>query len=146
MILKKVVSVCLCAGLPGFVCASPDRATPGARSARSCDPALAALFAPRHPQLGRYEVCQDPRGIEDATPAGWAIEREHPLDAFGASPIDRSKLVRLYGGRQARVARGWTRTSDGFESVTLISPHPARDFTRLEPGTLVIRWISGPGL
>ena len=108
----------------------------------SCDPALAARFTPRRPLLGRYEVCTDPRPLEDVAPAGWAVLALDPVDAFGAAgSYDRTALAHLYGGARARVARGWTDTADRFESLTFISPYPNAALTALEPGTLVIRWI-----
>ena len=142
MILKNIVCVCLLASaLPS---SARDAAPQAPRSAGACDPALTTRFAPRHPQMGRYDVCADPDEIDKVAPDSWTIEPENPLDAFGSAPVDRARLMRLYGGMQPRVARGWRRASNLFESVTLISPYPALDFTRLEPGTLVIRWIS-PG-
>jgi hypothetical protein len=107
----------------------------------SCDPALAALFTPAHPQLGTYQVCTTPQPLAEVAPAGWTIEALEPLDAFGtAGPYRRSALARLYGGRRPMVARGWTSDGERFESVTMISPYPDRSLTRLEPGTLVVRW------
>jgi hypothetical protein len=106
-----------------------------------CDPTLTALFTPRHPRLGRFEVCTDPRPLAEVVPAGWAVEALEVLDAFGAArSYDRAGLARLYGGVRARVARGWTRTPDRFESRTYISPYPNAAMTSLEWGTLVIRW------
>jgi hypothetical protein len=108
----------------------------------ACDPALAARFTPRRPLLGRYEVCTDPRPLEDVAPAGWAVLALDPVDAFGAAgSYDRTALFHLYGAARARVARGWTDTAGRFESLTFISPHPNAALTALEPGTLVIRWV-----
>src|SRR5437899_1938044 len=112
----------------------------------ACDPAFAHLFTPLHPQLGQYEVCVASAAIEDAANAARrdgfqvaGIEELEPLDAFGTSgTYDRSALVRLYGGRRVKVARGWRRKEDGFESVTLVSPHPDAELRRLEPGTMSI--------
>ena len=119
-------------------------------AALTCDPELTRLFTPLHPQVGRYEVCVDPRPIEVlAKPSGpdrleaphyGPIEEVEALDAFGrAGPYDRSALARLYGGRRARVAHGWKREGDRFESITLISPYPDASLVRLEPGTMIIR-------
>src|SRR5919198_161536 len=55
----------------------------------------------------------------------------------GCDPV-RAALSRLYGGRRPRVARGWRRRGDVFESVTLISPYPDASLSRLNPGTMVI--------
>jgi hypothetical protein len=113
----------------------------------TCDPALAALFTPRHAQFGRYEVCTTPDTIETViaggglAPAGASIDALESLEAFGgAGSYDRSRLARLYGGARVRVARGWTESAGRFESVTLLSPYPDASLSRLNPGTMVIRW------
>jgi len=107
----------------------------------SCDTTLTALFAPRGPRLGRFEVCTDPRPLAEVVPAGWTVETLGALDAFGATrSYDRAALAHLYGGVRARVAHGWTRMPDRFESLTLISPYPNAAMTSLESGTLLIRW------
>jgi len=116
---------------------------------QGCNPTLAALFAPAHPELGRYEVCAEPDSIDAIIAVGRPEglhysnpEFAEPLDAFGAAgAYDRAKVARLYGGSRPRVARGWRRDADRFESFTLISPHPDVSLERLVPGTLVIRWI-----
>jgi hypothetical protein len=106
-----------------------------------CDSTLTALFTPRHPRLGRFEVCTDRRPLAEAIPAGWTVETLDALDAFGAArSYNRAWLASLYGGVRARVARGWTQTTEGFESLTFISPYPNAPMTSLEPGTMVIRW------
>ena len=110
----------------------------------SCDPALAALFAPRQPRIGSYEVCTTPEPLSRATPAGWTMgapENIDPLDAFGAAgSYDRSALARLYGGARARVVHGWRREGGRFESVTLISPFPDATLTHLRTGTMLIHF------
>ncbi len=116
---------------------------------QGCDPALQALFAPAHPQLGRYEVCAQAAAIESIVATGRAAgvrytvpEPSDPLDAFGAAgTYDRWRVTRLYGATRPTVARGWRAAGDRFESITLISPVPDPSLTRLLPGTLVIRWI-----
>jgi hypothetical protein len=106
-----------------------------------CDPALAALFTPARPHVGRYEVCTAPAPLAEDS------EAVEALDAFGAAgTYDRAKLARLYGGTRARVARTWTRTSGEFISITRISPYPDAALTRLIPGTLEIRFILSRGL
>jgi len=111
-----------------------------------CDPVFAELFTPRRPVLGRYEACTDPRPLAEMAPADWVVEALEPADAFGgAGSYDHAALARLYGGRRARVARGWTESADRFEAVTLISPYPNAAVTALEPGTLIIRWICDHG-
>ena len=114
----------------------------------SCDPALTALFTPFRPVLGRYEICTTAEPLERAaanTPGGpryGPSDMLEPLDAFVAGgPYNRAALVRLYGGTRVRVVRGWVDHGDRFESVTLLSPYPNATLTRLEPGTMMIRWI-----
>jgi len=113
---------------------------------QGCDPALTALFTPPRPVLGRYEACPDARAIEAVIAADrdthfGAVEETDWLAAFGsAGPYDRSRVARLYGGLGVHIARGWRADGNRFESVTLISPFPDASFTRLQPGTLVIRF------
>jgi len=119
----------------------------------TCDPAMTRLFTPLHPQLGRYEVCTDPRPLSEVVVARGgsgpesfhesAVEELEPLDAFGgAGTYDRFALARLYGGRRVKVVRGWRRADDRFESETLLSPYPNASLDRLEPGTMIVRWIT----
>jgi len=114
-----------------------------------CDPSLAALFTPRHSELGRYEVCTTAESIEQALAEGKpaklrdAIEPLEALDAFGAAgTYNRATLARLYGGTRVRVARRWQQRDDQFISETLLSPYPDPTLTRLNPGTMLIRWIA----
>src|SRR5262245_6596729 len=101
-----------------------------------CDEALAVLWTPRHPQLGRYEVCTTARPLPDIA-RGWTIETAPPLDVFGAAgSYDRAKVARLYRGRYPSVARGWLEDNGRILSMTLVSPYPNRELTALEPGTL----------
>lgn len=110
--------------------------------ALDCDAVLTALFTPARPQLGRYEVCTTREPLAALVGPDWRIEAVPPLDAFGAAgAYDRAALARLYGGRRATVARGWTEHGERFESIMLISPHPDASLTRLMPGTLVIRHV-----
>ncbi len=104
-------------------------------SAGSCDAALARLFTPLRPELGRYEACR----VD--TPAGDQAEALEPLDAFGSAGVyDRFALQRLYGGRRVMVRRTWTATADEFVSITGLSPYPDVSLTHLIEGTLEIRW------
>jgi hypothetical protein len=156
MILKKAAGVCLAVmgacSLAASAAAQPPRhdAPSEKKEVRPlfpvpCDPALAGAFTPPQPLLGRYEVCPDPRPLAVLASAA-QIEMLEAADAFGAAVrFDRSALVRLYRGTRAGVARGWTQNGDRFESVTLISPYPDGRFTRLESGTLIIRWICDRG-
>jgi hypothetical protein len=92
--------------------------------------------------LGRYEVCTDPRRLEDVAPAGWPVLALDAVDVFGAAgSYNRAALTRLYRGERAAVVRGWTESPERFESLTFVSPHPNAALTALEPGTMVIRWI-----
>jgi hypothetical protein len=102
----------------------------------ACEPALTALFTPRQPLMGRYDVCTTPEPLGEDQ--GEALEA---LDAFGtAGAYKRSALARLYGGRRVRVVRSWTASGGRFESVTRLSPYPDASLTRLWPGTMEIRF------
>ena len=104
-----------------------------------CDPALARLFTPLHPQLGTYRVCTTPTSLSEVAPAGWALERMAALDAFGrAGTYQRPALAQLFGGRSTSVARGWHQAADRITSFTLVSPFPNVELTMLEAGTLAI--------
>jgi hypothetical protein len=113
---------------------------------QQCDAALAALFTPPEPVAGQYEVCTTGQAVEDVvkSDAGThygAVEDTDWLGAFGfAGPYDHAHVARLYGGKGVRIARGWRRDGKRFESVTLISPYPDAALTRLNPGTLIIRF------
>ena len=150
MILKK--GLCVWQGTGGLLAAMVGTAVLTAAGSAlesqadarrgACDPAFAELFTPKVPLLGRYEACADPRPLEEVAPPGWDVEALVAADVFGgAGAYDHAALTRLYGGTRPRVVRGWTETADRFESATYISPYPNPAFTRLEPGTLVIRWI-----
>ena len=113
-----------------------------------CDPSLAALFTPPRAELGRYEVCTTAQPIEEVARAGEVdrrneIENLEALDAFGgAGPYNRAALARLYGGTRVQVLRRWRQQGDEFISETLLSPFPDVTLTRLNAGTMVIRWIA----
>jgi hypothetical protein len=107
-----------------------------------CAPRLAVLYAPPHPQLGRYEVCVAAAPLDRVADPAWPREQVAPLDALGsAGAYDRAAVARLYGALRPTVARGWIRRDGALESVTLISPAPDPTATRLDPGTLIIRLI-----
>jgi hypothetical protein len=100
------------------------------------------LFTPARPQLGRYDACTTRQTIDEVAENGWAIEPVSPIDAFGSvGSYDRGRVARLYGGRRARIARGWRRVTGGIEALTLISPHPDASLSTLHEGTLVIRYF-----
>ena len=130
----------------GLSCTVGLAQPPAHRRLPSCDPTLTALFTPPHPLLGRYEVCTsaDPIDIVAAAENGQFGQAEllEPLDALGqAGPYDRAAVVKLYGGRRARVVRGWRRDGDDIVSITLLSPHPDPTLTELRAGTLVIHYV-----
>jgi len=111
-----------------------------------CDSPLAALFTPPHPRAGRYEVCTTGEAIEIAAGQG-DIDALPPLDAFGAAgSYDRAALSRLYGGGRVKVARRWEQQGDEFVSLTYLSPYPDAQLTRLNAGTMVIRFTVPRGL
>ena len=113
------------------------------------DPALTARLTPKQPVAGRYEVCTSPAGFDDVMAALVAqgvqfgpVQAADPLDAFGtAGPYDRSAVSRLFGGRRAALARGWSQQDGGVVSVTIVSPYPNPAWRSLLPGTLVIRYL-----
>src|SRR5436190_4465286 len=111
-----------------------------------CDPLLGALFTPPRPELGRYEVCTTSAELESAaaetgTGQEVRIEALEALDAFGAAgPYNRAALARLYGGIRVRVVRRWQQRGNQFMSETLLSPYPDATLTRLNSGTMVIRF------
>jgi len=113
---------------------------------QGCDPALLALFTPPKPVVGHYEACTLDEPIDavvrsDAATRYGAVETTDWLGAFGtAGTYDHAHVARLYGGNGVRVARGWRKDGDRFESITLISPYPDAALTRLNPGTLIIRF------
>ena len=114
----------------------------GAQGDQACDPALAVLWTPAHPQLGRYEVCTTARPLTEIASPDWQVETVPPLDAFGtAGAYDQAVVARLYGGRRPSVARGWLADDGRFQAITLVSPYPNRQLTALEPGTLIIRYF-----
>jgi hypothetical protein len=113
------------------------------------DPALAALFTPKRPGAGTYEVCTLPASLDIVLAAEigdglrfGTVDAADPLDAFGmAGPYERSAVSRLFGGRRANVAHGWSARGRALMSVTLVSPYPNRTLTALLNGTLVIRYV-----
>lgn len=118
-------------------------------------PELRALFVPHHvpaqTSAWTYDVFVTDEAVDQLVkrmrasaavwPEGaWTIERIPPLDAFGADGrYDRYKLAGLFGGRRAHVARGpLVRDGRTIGAVTLISPYPDGDLTRLLDGTMSI--------
>lgn len=106
MIQKKRAGVCAAAALVVLGCAPPAGDGRNEAGSTPCDPALAAQFTPRRPSLSRYELCTDPRPLDAAAPAEWALLALDPVDAFGAAgSYDRTALARLYGSARARRPR-----------------------------------------
>lgn len=82
------------------------------------------------------QMTADPAAVR--TPGAWQPGHESPVDAFGtAGGYNRWLVLRLYGSRQPRVARG-ARMDRGriVEAWTLMSPYPSTDFVTLHPGTM----------
>ena len=114
---------------------------------------LALFTPPRHRDAYAAYVSSEP--LEDAiksalagvlaaapamsAPGRWQPQRVAATEAFGTGgPYDRWQLVRLYGARGPRVARGAIlRDGRTVESWTLVSPYPDATLRRLEPGTLL---------
>ena len=135
----------LCAGVKRAALAAllPPIVAAGLQpDALRCDQELVALWTPRHPQLGRYEVCTTSRALAEVADPTWKVETMAPLDAFGdAGSFNKAAVARLYGGRRPTVAHGWVEENGRFVSITLVSPYPDRRLRALEPGTLVIRYF-----
>jgi hypothetical protein len=114
------------------------------------DPYLAALFVPARSHLGRYEVCTTAASPAASFSQGFSTgdpERLEALEAFGtAGSYDRARLAQLYGGRRIEVVRGWRAREGRFESMTALSPYPDPSFSRINPGTLLVRWTIGGDL
>ena len=115
-------------------------------------PPLARQFTPRHAPIGTYEVFVADEPIDrmtsrlqrlagsDEVEGAWLAAPAEIWEAFGTvGPYDRGRLARLYGGRRPSLARGPViRSGAVVASLTLISPHPDAELTRLEPGTMTI--------
>ena len=105
---------------------------------------MTVLFAPRRSQWGQFEVCTAAEPVIPPRSDGFtytAVERLEALDAFGtAGAYDRSHLAQLYGGRRVQVVRGWRSSAGRFESVTRLSPYPDATLSRINAGTMIIRW------
>jgi hypothetical protein len=115
-------------------------------------PEYVRLFAPSRAHTDAYQAYVSPldlgtvlRQLEHDPlllhpPGAWTPSALLPSDAFGQTGrYERSKMARLYGARRATVARG-PRGQGGrpTQAWTLISPYPAGNLERLEPGTLLI--------
>ncbi len=119
-------------------------------------PDLAAIFLPRHAPPGAYRLAVIDQPMESARgqvmaalaptakvddpPGAWAIRQADPIEAFGEAGIyDRSRLARLFAGKPAHILRApIERDGRVVASVTLISPCPDRELSRLSPTTIAI--------
>ena len=62
-----------------------------------------------------------------------------PVTAFGTEGrYDRSRLARLFVGRQVQVARGALESGGELSSYTLITPVPDRTLSTLDNDTMII--------
>ena len=117
-----------------------------------CDPLLGALFTPPRPELGRYEVCTTSAGLESAAAeAGTGGQRGPDRGAGGARCVRRRRSIQSSGPRAAlrrhagpgRAAMAAARQP--VQSETLLSPYPDATLTRLNSGTMVIRFTLDRG-
>src|SRR5262252_4819348 len=86
--LCKAVNVLTVHGFACWLAAASGAAAAQAGAlplAATCDAALAALYAPPHPQLGRYEVCVAAAPLDRVADPAWPREQVAPLDALGAA-------------------------------------------------------------
>lgn len=122
-------------------------------------PGLAAIFLPSRAPAGSYQLtvldlplaaARDrllaalAPGARVEEPAGaWTVVQTEPGDAYGnAGRYDRSRLARLYAGRRPSIVRApILRNGRVVASLTLISPHPDPELTRLSPGTMAILFL-----
>jgi hypothetical protein len=106
-------------------------------------PEFAKLFGPAGERSAAYRAFVTPLDLDTVLQrlgVTWGVREPLPLDAFGQTgPYDRWAMVRLYGARRPRVARG-PRTADGeiVESWTLVSPYPDATLQQLNQGTLLL--------
>jgi hypothetical protein len=140
-----MLAVALALAAPEGAQPSPPR--PGWRPATAH---LALFTPPRHRAAYAAYVSAAPldralAAILAATPTlrvpgSWEPRQVAATDAFGSGgPYNRWQLVRLYGSRGPRVARGAVvGGGQPAESWTLVSPYPDPDLRRLEPGTLLL--------
>jgi hypothetical protein len=116
------------------------------------DPDLTRLFTPSNVPAGTYRVFVSPDPVArvasffrtspgaSSSEGAWRIQSLEPLQALGsAEPYDRSLVARLYTGKPVSVARGTVGRADHVtHSITLLSPHPDKTLSRLDPGTMIV--------
>lgn len=147
------MAVLTVARLPGTV-AGAQASGPSGPAWHPAPAHLALLTPSRHRDAYSAFASPEPleRALEDALasvppgvaplrgPGRWVSRRIAGADAFGTgSAYDRWQLVRLYGARGPRVARGAIVRDDGpVEMWTFVSPYPDAALGRLEAGTLLL--------
>jgi hypothetical protein len=116
----------------------------------TADPDLGWLFTPAAAPPGSYDVFRSSRPIAELAgelrrrdPAphadAWRVLRSDPITAFGTEGrYDRSRLARLFVGRQVQVARGALESGNELSSYTLITPVPDHTLSTLDNDTLII--------
>jgi hypothetical protein len=143
MLCRFVLSASILSAL-----AVADGSNPVPRS-RPCGEYVRLFAPPARAYAFRFSCSEDP--IDSVArfyrtewpspePRSWTIERLAAGDAFDrAALFDRSRMARLYGARQPRIARGPV-SLDGrvVEVVMLMSPYPAADLGSLREGTLIM--------
>jgi hypothetical protein len=131
--------------------AAPVLALPGRP-----DPGLAAILLPRHAPPGAYRLAVIDQPIEtaratvmaaiapgarvDQPPGAWVVRQADPVEAFGeGGTYRRSRLARLFAGKPAHLLRApIERDGQVVASVTLLSPCPDPQLSRLSPATIAI--------
>ena len=107
---------------------------------------MTVLFAPYGSRWGEFQVCTATEAVVPSSADGFtyaAVEHLEALDAFGtAGAYDRSHLAQLYGGRRVQVLRGWRSNEGRFESVTRLAPYPDATLSRVNAGTMIIKWTA----
>src|SRR5262249_2769112 len=116
----------------------------------NCDPGLAALYAPPHSQLGRYEVCLTAapldRVADPSLPREQAAPAHRPRTAGGRGRANRwrrstrserpaAMTVRRSHGFTARCARLWRAAGFGAVASSNQSRSSHRCQTRRRPGS-----------
>jgi hypothetical protein len=116
----------------------------------TADRDLGWLFTPAAAPPGAYDVFRSSRPIaelagelrqRDPAPRAdaWRVLRSDPITAFGTEGrYDRSRLARLFVGRQVQVARGALESGSELSSYTLITPVPDRTLSTLGNDTMII--------
>jgi len=143
---RAVIALVILASLA----AQPSAADPIPLRGLRADRDLGWLFAPAAAPPAAYEVFRSSRPIaelagelrqRDPSPRAdaWRVLRSDPVTAFGTEGrYDRSRLARLFVGRQVQVARGALESGGELSSYTLITPVPDRTLSTLDNDTMII--------